>query len=303
MPAELAEHDHAGAVFLQPVGPRPARLEAGLVGEAVQGVRDLEQLAERAAGIEVVVHGVEEPLAMLGELGEQGQSAGLEILPPRRRLERDRTTRRSARRTARTPGRRSGGPARSRPAGRVRSRSGGDSGWTAAAPGGYPAGASSSRSLISTIVSGSDLEIFRPLLGQQAVVQPVRGERLAAEALRLHQLVLVVGEDQVEAAAVDVEVPAEELHAHRRALDVPPRPPRPPGALPRRLARLGALPQREVARMMLQRRGLDPGAGQQLLRVAVAELAVLGRLADVEVDVAARLVREPPGDQRAVDRR
>ncbi len=42
-------------------------------------------------------------------------------------------------------------------------------------------------------------------------------------------------------------------------------------------------------------------AGQQVLRVAVAELAVFGGLADVEIHVAARLVREPLGDQLAVD--
>ena len=34
----------------------------------------------------------------------------------------------------------------------------------------------------------------------------------------------------------------------------------------------------------------------------MAELAVLGRLADVEIDVAARLVGEPLVDQRLVDR-
>ena len=81
-----------------------------------------------------------------------------------------------------------------------------------------------------------------------------------------------------------------------------PGPPWPPGALPRRLAGLGALPEREVAGMVLQRRGLDPGAGQQLLGIAVAELAIFGRLAHVEVDVAPRLVRESLVDQGLVDR-
>ena len=149
---------------------------------------------------------------------------------------------------------------------------------------------------------GSDLEIFLPVLGQQAVVQPVRGERLAGVRLGLDELVLVVREDQVEPAAVDVEVAAEVLHAHGRALDVPAGPARPPGAVPRRLARLRALPQGEVAGMPLDRRGLDPRAGQQLFGVAVAELAVVGGLGHVEIDVAGRLVGKALVDQRLGDR-
>ena len=49
------------------------------------------------------------------------------------------------------------------------------------------------------------------------------GERVAVRAFRLGDLVLVVRELQVHAAAVDVEVVAEQLRAHRRALDVPAR--------------------------------------------------------------------------------
>ena len=47
----------------------------------------------------------------------------------------------------------------------------------------------------------------------------------------------------------------------------------------------------------LSDRRLDPRAGQQVLGVAVAELAVLGCLAHVEVDVARRFVSEPLIDQ------
>ena len=133
---------------------------------------------------------------------------------------------------------------------------------------------------------GSDLEIFFPSLVNRPLCSQYDGERLAGVRLRLDQLVLVVGEDQVEAAAVDVEVAAQVLHAHGRAFDVPAGPPRPPGALPRRLAGLRAFPEREIAGMPLERRRLDPGAGLQVLGVAVAELAILGRLAHVEVDVS-----------------
>ena len=50
-----------------------------LVGEPVQGVDDLEELAERAAGVEVVVHRVEEPLAVLGDFLQECRVPGIEF--------------------------------------------------------------------------------------------------------------------------------------------------------------------------------------------------------------------------------
>ncbi len=73
-------------------------------------------------------------------------------------------------------------------------------------------------------------------------VQPGADERLAGGRLALGDLVLVVGEDVVHAAGVDVEALAEVLHAHRRALDVPAGPAGAPGRVPAGLARLGPLP-------------------------------------------------------------
>ena len=59
---------------------------------------------------------------------------------------------------------------------------------------------------------------------QEAVVHPVVGHhRRAVGAAALRDLVLVVGEDEVDAAAVDVEHLAQRLLRHRRALDVPAR--------------------------------------------------------------------------------
>ena len=57
---------------------------------------------------------------------------------------------------------------------------------------------------------------------------------------------------------------------------------------------LDALPEGEVARVPLRRGRLDPRPGLQLLGVAVAELAVLGVLRDVEIDVARRRRRRTP---------
>src|SRR5262249_41572842 len=104
-------------------------------------------------------------------------------------------------------------------------------------------------------------------------------------------------EDQVLPAAVDVDGLPQVLHRHRRALDVPPRAPRPPWALPRRLAGFGTLPQREVERVALGLAGLDPVALAHLVHATARELAVVRLAADVEVDVAARRIRMALLDQ------
>ncbi len=97
--------------------------------------------------------------------------------------------------------------------------------------------------------------------GDPRVVQPVRRERLAGRA-RLGQLVLVVGEAEVDPAAVDVEGRTEVLRGHGGALDVPPRPARAVGRRPRRglglEGLLPALPQCEVARVALPPAGRRP---------------------------------------------
>src|SRR5512141_1869222 len=84
-----------------------------------------------------------------------------------------------------------------------------------------------------------------------SVVQPDAHELLARRRLRLGDFVLVVREDQVDPAGVDVERLAQLLHAHGRAFDVPARPAGTYLRLPRRFTWLGALPQREVAHVVL----------------------------------------------------
>jgi hypothetical protein len=64
-------------------------------------------------------------------------------------------------------------------------------------------------------------------------VQPVADERLAGGALGLGDLVLVVREDEVLAAGMDVEGAAERGHAHGGALDVPAGPALAPRRRPR----------------------------------------------------------------------
>ena len=92
-----------------------------------------------------------------------------------------------------------------------------------------------------------------------AVVHPDPRQGPPPPRLGLGDLVLVVGEDEVGAAAVDRELEAEQLLGHRRALDVPARPAVAPGARPERvLALLARLPEREVERRLLELGGARP---------------------------------------------
>ena len=99
-------------------------------------------------------------------------------------------------------------------------------------------------------------ERLRHLLAVHAdhrLVHPVAHERLAGGRLRLGPLALVVGEDQVGAAAVQVDGGAELAQGQRRALDVPAGRPGPHRRLPRRLVVERRLPQHEVERVALVR--------------------------------------------------
>src|SRR5690349_3704033 len=70
-------------------------------------------------------------------------------------------------------------------------------------------------------------EALRHFLGahvDEAVVHPEAGEgRAAMRAAALRDLILMVREDEVEAAAMDVDRLAEMRLDHRRAFDVPAR--------------------------------------------------------------------------------
>src|SRR5438477_8482995 len=102
-------------------------------------------------------------------------------------------------------------------------------------------------------------------------------------------------EDEVEAAAVDLEARAEELLREHRALDVPPRPAAPPGRVPGRvLALLVRLPESEVARILLQGVRL---LLLDLVRPLAGKTAVLREACDPEVDVALDRVGMPGVDE------
>src|SRR5947209_20477199 len=107
-------------------------------------------------------------------------------------------------------------------------------------------------------------------------MRPITHKRLfAGESFALGDLVLVMGEDQVGPAAVDVELVAEGLAGHGRALDVPPGPVAAPRAGPRRLTLFGAFPQGEVARIAFAGLELLARRHELAVQIAVAELAVV----------------------------
>ena len=79
----------------------------------------------------------------------------------------------------------------------------------------------------------------------KAVVHPEPRERHTMCCLALGNFILVVREDQILAAAVNVKRVAEVAPTHRRALDMPARTPASPWRLPCRLARLRSFPKGE----------------------------------------------------------
>src|SRR5699024_8198314 len=110
------------------------------------------------------------------------------------------------------------------------------------------------------------------------VVHPVPRECAPGRA-RLRLLVLMMRKPEVEPAAVDVELVAQVLARHRRALQVPTRATEPPWCRPGcgvgLLALLESLPQREVARITLAAR-VGVGSGLHVVDALVGQLAIRG---------------------------
>ena len=113
---------------------------------------------------------------------------------------------------------------------------------------------------------------MQPVVGVADLVVAIM---VAVRADALGHLVLMVREQQVDAAAVDVDGQAQALLDHGRALNVPAGPARPPGAVPDRLVFLGRLPQHEVGGMLLVGGHVHPRAGDHVLHGMTAELAVV----------------------------
>ena len=138
-----------------------------------------------------------------------------------------------------------------------------------------------------------------PAHHEHPAVHPHVDERLdARERLRLRDLGLVVGEHELRRAAVDVVPRPEMPDRDRRVLDVPPGPALAPGAVPRRLAGLLRLPEREVRGVALALIHGDARPRDVLLDLLAAELPPVRVPRRVVVHAAVlRRVREPFPDE------
>src|SRR5208337_429650 len=107
-------------------------------------------------------------------------------------------------------------------------------------------------------------------------VQPVAHEGLARGRLALRNLVLVMGEDKIDASGMDVKSLAQEFHGHRGALDVPAGSPGAQRRLPKGLAFLGRLPERKVAGVVLVVLiRIDPCPVADARKVDLGQLAIV----------------------------
>ena len=129
-------------------------------------------------------------------------------------------------------------------------------------------------------------------------MQPVVDELAAVGGLRLGDLVLVVREGEVAAAAVDVDRLAEVAVGHGRALDVPAGTAFAPRRFPERLAGLGGFPECKVERVFLDVVDVDARAGLQIFDRLVAELAVVLEFQRAVVHVAVDLIGVALIDER-----
>ena len=124
--------------------------------------------------------------------------------------------------------------------------------------------------------------------GHESVVHPIPDEGLSGAGFGLGDLVFMMGEDEVQPAAVDVEcLGLQVLQAHDRAFDVPPRPPRAPRRGPGRFAGLRRFPEGEIQRILLPLVDFHPRTGLKFVQGALGKSSVSGKFSDGIVNVSA----------------
>ena len=129
-------------------------------------------------------------------------------------------------------------------------------------------------------------------------MHPVAHHRFTRlRGLGLCDLTLMVGEDEIHATSVDVELLPEVLTTHRRAFGMPAREAFAPGARPAHdVLGLCLLPEGEVQRTSLLTLSVElTGIGEHILDTASTEFAVVEALVVllyIEVDRPTTLVRQ-----------
>ncbi len=135
-------------------------------------------------------------------------------------------------------------------------------------------------------------------------MDPEARERLPRRPLALSDLVLVMREDQIDTAGVNIDRRlAKQPQRHGRALEVPARPPRGIDNVPGRLAGLRALPQHEVADVLFSVVvRIDPRPRLHALMVETRQLPVVAQGRDLEVDRAITAIGVPVALERRHER-
>ena len=126
---------------------------------------------------------------------------------------------------------------------------------------------------------------------QEAVMHPdVRQRMLMMRAFALRNFVFVMREDQIDAAAVNVDGVGfgERGLDHRGAFQMPAGAATTPRRIPARRVRVRRFPQHEIHRVLLVRRNVDAGAGDHVVERTARELAIVGLGCDLEQDVCSR---------------
>ncbi len=121
-------------------------------------------------------------------------------------------------------------------------------------------------------------------------MHPVACKWLARHTLGLGDLILVMWEHKITAAAMNIDLLAQMLEVHGRALNMPARSPRSPRAIPEWLAGFGTLPQRKICRMFLALIQADAIASNHIVQAAPRELAIFWIGRHPEIDIVAQYV-------------
>ena len=144
--------------------------------------------------------------------------------------------------------------------------------------------------LLFQILKGDEvIQRFRHFVAvdhHRARVHPVIRQVRAEARLALGDLVGVVREHQVGAAAVDVDVLAQAIVDHRRAFDVPAWAAAPPRRVPADFGVVGGFPEREIERVLFFFFVLYAPRVAQFVDFLIAQGAVVVSRAHPKVDVA-----------------
>jgi len=156
--------------------------------------------------------------------------------------------------------------------------------------------------LCQQVSRGHDIaEALRHLLSahvDEAVVDPEASQRHAPMGTAaLCDLILVVREDEIETAAVNVDRLAQVRPDHRGAFDMPARAAPSPRRFPADDALPARLPEHEIGRIALVGRDLNAGAGDHRLPIPLAEHTIIGVARDGKQHMPLRLIGMAEVDQ------